>query len=66
MLTPIEPDVNSSGRYSVTQTCRILGIHRNSLRRYTEEGLIRCSFRKNPHRKFYTGREIMRFWQSQY
>lgn len=65
MITSIEPQVSDTGRYSVTETCSVLGIHRNSLRKYTDMGLIKCGFRKLTARKFYAGREILRFWRSQ-
>lgn len=65
MITAIEPKVNENGRYSVTQTSEALEIHRNTLRNYTEQGLIKCGFRRGNGRKFYEGREIVRFWRAQ-
>ncbi len=65
MISPVEPNVNELGRYSVMETCAALGIHRNSLRKYTEQGLIKCGFRKLSARKFYSGREILKFWRAQ-
>ncbi|WP_289763498.1 helix-turn-helix domain-containing protein [uncultured Duncaniella sp.] len=65
MVTATEPQVALTGRYTVKQTCEHLGIHRNTLRRYTEEGHIKCSFRRETARKIYLGKEILRFWNSQ-
>ena len=65
MITSVEPNVVESGRYSVMETCAALGIHRNSLRKYTDMGLIKCGFRKLSARKFYAGREILKFWRAQ-
>lgn len=65
MITALEPQVSTSGRYSVTEASAVLGIHRNSLRKYTELGLIKCGFRKHTARKFYLGSEILRFWRAQ-
>lgn len=65
MITTNEPKVNEGGRYSVMQACEALGIHRNTLRNYTEQGLIKCGFRRETGRKFYAGREIIRFWRAQ-
>lgn len=64
MITAEEPRVSEKGRYSVKQASEVLGIHRNTLRYYTEQGLIKCGFRKASYRKFYEGREIMRFWRA--
>lgn len=65
MVTATEPKVAPTGRYTVKQTCECLGIHRNTLRRYTDEGHIKCSFRRETARKIYLGKEILRFWNSQ-
>lgn len=65
MITAIEPKVEASGRYSVAQASEVLGIHRNTLRNYTEQGLIKCGFRKQTARKFYLGSEILKFWRAQ-
>ena len=65
MVTATEPQVAPNGRYTVKQTCEHLGIHRNTLRRYTEEGHIKCNFRRETARKIYLGVEILRFWKSQ-
>ena len=65
MVTALRPVVESDARYTVTQTCSILGIHRNSLRKYTDSGLINCIFNSICARKLYLGSEIMRFWMTQ-
>ena len=64
-MTTDEPKVNATSRYTITQTCAILGIHRNTLLKYTTLGVIRQGVRRATARKFYTGSEIMRFWKSQ-
>jgi DNA-binding transcriptional MerR regulator len=64
MITAVEPTVSATGRYSVTQTTEVLGIHRNTLINYTNKGLIKCGFRRESGRKFYEGREILRFWSA--
>ena len=59
-----EPEVKPTDRYSTKETCEILGIHRNTLIRYTASGAIRCGIRRATCRKFYTGSEILRFWKA--
>ena len=56
MVTSIEPKVAPTGRYTVKQTCECLGIHRNTLRRYTDEGHIKCSFRREKCEKNISGK----------
>lgn len=64
MITELEPNVTATGRYSITQTAAALGLHRNTLRKYTEAGFIKCGFRRESARKFYAGSEILRFWRA--
>lgn len=65
-MTITEPSVIASGRYSVNETSKILGIDRKTLYRHTIEGNIRCGFRRSNGRRFYTGSEIQRYWKAQY
>lgn len=65
MITAILPEVNATGRYGISETSKALGIHRNTLRKYTDSGLIKCGFRRGSARKFYAGSEIIRFWKAQ-
>lgn len=58
-----EPKVPDMGRYTITETCKLLGIHRNTLLRWTSAGAIRCGIRRTNKRKFYLGREIKRCWK---
>lgn len=60
-----QPNVQASSRYSVTETCKILGIHRNTLRKYTTLGRIKSGVRKSTAKKFYLGSEILNLWQRQ-
>lgn len=60
-----QPTVQPNSRYTVTKTCKLLGIHRNSLRKYTQTGRIKAGVRKSTARKFYLGSEIINFWNKQ-
>lgn len=60
-----QPKVEPHSRYTVTETCAILGIHRNSLRKYTDNGRIKCGVRKSTAKKFYLGSDILNFWNKQ-
>lgn len=67
-MTTIEPQVMTTGRYSINQTCKLLGIHRDTLRLYTDKQMIiKCGYRTIGNRKvkFYLGSEILRFWKRQ-
>ena len=58
-------NVSPNSRYSIMETCKILGIHRNTLRKYTLLGCIKFGVRKSTGRRFYLGSEIMKFWSNQ-
>lgn len=61
-MTTDQPKVNPAGRYSVNDTCKLLGIHRNTLLNHTKKGDITAHYRKSNHSKFYLGMEITKFW----
>ena len=65
-MTSLPPPVALHGRYSINECCALLGIHRNTLQRYTTKGLIKCDVRKGTFRKTYSGLEIMRFWNQKF
>lgn len=66
MITAIEPQVALNGRYSIGQAAALLGIHRNTLRRYNDNGYIKNGVRKaGGNRRFFLGSEILRFWRAQ-
>jgi len=65
-ITATEPQVADTGRYSVTETSKHLGIHRTTLLLHTNNNAIRCGIRKANGRKFYTGTDIKKFWKAQY
>jgi len=60
----VEIQVNESGRYPIGEAAKILGIHRNTLRKYTDEGMIKCGFRRESGKRFYLGSELLRFWRA--
>lgn len=62
-MTETKPNVNPAGRYTIAKTCEILGIDRSTLHRHTKKGNIKVHFRKCNNRPFYTGLDILKFWQ---
>lgn len=63
-VTCNEPKVIATSRYSINETCKLLGITRKTLQKYTTYGLIKCGYRKATMKKFYTGLDIMKFWRA--
>ena len=62
-MTNIEPKVADAGRYTMTEACKALGIHRNTLRRWVQAGKMKVKFRRIDNRKVIDGAEIKRAWR---
>lgn len=62
-MTNIEPKVADAGRYTMTETCKALGIHRNTLHRWVQAGKMKVKFRRIDNRKVIDGAEIKRAWR---
>lgn len=62
-MTETKPNIEPAGRYTIARTCEILGIDRTTLYRHTKKGNIKVHFRKCNNRPFYTGLDILKFWQ---
>lgn len=59
MTTP--DTIAPTGQYTTTEACGILGVHRNTLHRYVQRGVLRCSYRRGNGRPFFKGSELIRF-----
>lgn len=53
-----KPIVEPKEIYTIPEACRVLGIDRRTLSRYTESGAIRCHRRKADNRIVYFGEDI--------
>ena len=62
-MTNVEPNVADAGRYTMTETCKALGIHRNTLRRWLQAGKMKVKFRRIDNRKVIEGSEIKKAWR---
>ena len=59
------PRIAVRGRYSVTETAKVMGVDRSTIRRWIECGQMRCGYRQHNKRRFVTGEEIQRFFNAQ-
>ncbi len=60
-----EPKIVPTGRYSIKEACEKLEISRRSLDRYTKDGRLKFGIRRATGKKFYLGRELLKFWIAQ-
>ena len=59
-----EPRVSDTGRYNTTETCKVLGIHRNTLNRWRKAGYIVATYRRVDRKRVYTGKDIKKCWRA--
>lgn len=57
MVTTL-PAIDPRRDYTIGETCTMLDIHRNTLRRYTRENKIRARIRTADGKVLYRGRDI--------
>ncbi|HAH91300.1 helix-turn-helix domain-containing protein [Segatella copri] len=60
MVTSVQPNISPTSRYTISETCKLLGIHRNTLRSYVNAGYIKSM--QKVHGQRFKGSEILRFW----
>ena len=58
-----EPKVSDRGKYRIGEAAELLGVCRNTLRKYARSGKVKCGFRKVDGRRYFTGEEIKRIWR---
>ena len=56
------PKVNDTDEYSITKTAELLGVSDGSIRNWVRKGYIKCGRRKHNGYRFFTGKEIKRFY----
>lgn len=64
MITPDEPNVKPTSRYSIKASAELLGVHRNTIHNYIAAGLLRAEYGINGWPRV-TGAELLRFWKYQ-
>lgn len=64
MISATPPIVEASALYNSNEAAKILGIHRNSLRRFVKNNYIHPRADRVSKRYLFEGRELQRFWFS--
>lgn len=64
MISSIPPKVEAGALYNSNEASRLLGIHRNSLRRFVRQNFIHPKADMVTKRHLFEGRELTRFWYS--
>jgi DNA-binding transcriptional MerR regulator len=64
MISPLPPKAMPDALYNSKEASKLLGIHRNSLRRFVKMNLITPTENFITGRCLFEGRELERFWYS--
>ena len=64
-LTPSE-EVMPRRKYSTSEASEILGVDRSTIRHWADKGYLRYGVSRHNGRRFYTGAELLRFYNSKY
>lgn len=62
LMTHREITLNRADKFSTTEAARILGVSRPTIYSYVSQGLLKYKTRRSNGRRYYTGAELMRFW----
>ena len=69
-MIPTEPEVSDTGRYTVTETAKLLGLSRPTIYSHITTDHEKKSFNPITHKptskKLISGKEIKKFWRSTY
>lgn len=65
-MTSARPDCRPNGRYSVKQTCQLLGISRMTLYRWTYLMKIPVRYRGVGNHPYYRGEDIINLFDKDY
>lgn len=59
----MEPKVADTARVPIGEAADLLGISRETLRVHSNNGFIKCQFNQTTKRRYFTGRELKRYWR---
>lgn len=63
-MTYTEPIIPDNARIPIGKAADILGISRETLRNHTNNDMVKCRFNQATKRRYYTGRELKRYWRA--
>lgn len=64
-MIAIKPNVQPEARYTVSETCALLGVKsRNTLNAWVEKGYLKKGQRRTNGRPFFLGSEILKCWSA--
>ena len=65
-MTTSQPNVRPNDRLELRDAAKALKVNRSTIIRWTASGKLHCGKRKGNGRNFWSGAEILKFWQAEY
>lgn len=62
-MTAERPRVAKSGRYTISESARLLKVSRTTLYRLIGEGELKVMIRRHTLRKYISGAELLKLWE---
>ena len=59
-----KPDANPEDIYTIPEACKLLGIDRRTLRRWTQAGIPKAHIRKCDNKIVYLGKDLLSCYYS--
>jgi DNA-binding transcriptional MerR regulator len=63
-MTRQEPNIKDEERLPIGEAARLLEMSRDTLRKHTDEGYVKCIFNRVNKRRVYQGKELKRYWRA--
>lgn len=64
MITSENPKIKAQSRYTLSQAAKVMGVHRNTVARWIETGLISSERGQRSRRRFIMGSELRKLWRN--
>lgn len=65
-MIPTRPQVAKTGRYTIAESARALGVSRTTLYRWMADGAIRVMVTRKTYRRYISGEELLRVWDGEW
>jgi len=65
-MTDTKPNVDPTGQYSIANTAKHLNVGVRSIQRWVKDGRMKAKTRKIDSKRYISGLEIIKAWNSMY
>lgn len=60
-----QPQVDPKAKYELRDAAQVLEVSKSCIAKWTERGILRANRKRANGRRFWTGAELLRLWNSQ-